>query len=90
MTTTTPRRKPLLRKGQRLTDALCRQIHAMAHGEGVEEVLLRVFDDWNTASSGLASTKGAKILGPYAPDLTFFCRRVSPESIGLYVAADRG
>ena len=80
---------PLLRKGERVTDDVAMEAHRRAVQTG-EEVLIRTSGDWNNASTMKSRMESSKTFEPYAPDLVWYCQRIGPDSIGLYVAAHDG
>lgn len=80
---------PLLKKGERVTDEMAAVAHERATRH-LQDVLIRTSGDWNNASTMKSRMEGSKTFAPYAADLAWYCQRLGPDSIGLYVRRRHG
>lgn len=79
---------PVMKHGERITPEKAAEIVAGVKRDG--ETLLRTAGDWNTASTLKARMQGSKSFEPHTETVDFFCRRIGPEVIGLYLVPARG
>lgn len=76
---------PLMKHGERITPEKAAEIVKTVLAQG--ETLVRTAGEWNTASTLKARMEGSKSFEPHMETVVFFCRRIGPASIGLYLKA---